>query len=216
MSEPLPPAAGHGVHPQPSGSGVEIFERHYAGEPGAGWEINRPQSTLVRLVEEGALRGRVLDVGCGSGDNAVLAAEHGLETTGVDAAPSAITLARGKARERGLDVRFLEWDALRLDTLGEQFDTLVDVGLFHCFAPQDRPLLARSMASVTVPGGRCHLMCFSDRQPGTWGPQRVPEQALRDAFTGAGWRVDTLEPAELDVAFDPGVAQAWFAVMTRV
>ncbi|MBU7598810.1 class I SAM-dependent methyltransferase [Streptomyces sp. P38-E01] len=216
MSEPLPPAAGHGVHPQPSGSGVEIFERHYAGEPGAGWEINRPQSTLVRLVEGGALRGRVLDVGCGSGDNALLAAAHGLETTGVDAAPSAITLARGKARERGLDARFLEWDALRLDTLDEQFDTLVDVGLFHCFPPQDRPLLARSMASVAAPGGRCYLMCFSDRQPGTWGPQRVPEQALREAFTGAGWRVDTLEPAELDVAFDPGVAQAWFAVMTRV
>lgn len=158
----------------------------------------------------------MLDVGCGSGDNALLAAEHGLETTGVDAAPSAISLAVGKARERGLKARFLEWDALDLAALGEQFDTLIDVGLFHCFAPEDRPLVARSMASVVPPGGRCFLMCFSDRQPGTWGPRRVPEQAVRESFTGAGWRVDTLEAAELDVAFHPGVAQAWFAAMTRL
>ncbi|MFC8627140.1 class I SAM-dependent methyltransferase [Streptomyces anulatus] len=213
MSEPSDRIAGVGAR---ADSGVEVFERHYAGEPGAGWEIQRPQTVLVRLAEESALRGRVLDVGCGSGDNALLAAEHGLETTGVDAAPSAITLATRKAQERGLKARFLEWDALDLAALGEQFDTLIDVGLFHCFAPEDRPLVARSMASVVPPGGRCFLMCFSDRQPGTWGPRRVPEQAVRESFTNAGWRVDTLEAAELDVAFSPGVAQAWFAAMTRL
>lgn len=79
MSEPSDRIAGVGAR---ADSGVEVFERHYAGEPGAGWEIQRPQTVLVRLAEEGALRGRVLDVGCGSGDNALLAAEHGLETTG--------------------------------------------------------------------------------------------------------------------------------------
>ncbi|MFX4294660.1 class I SAM-dependent methyltransferase [Streptomyces bohaiensis] len=215
MNEPSRGAGEGAGRPLPTGSGVDIFERHYAGEPGAGWEIHRPQRTLRRIAAEGLLRGRVLDVGCGSGDNALLCAEYGLDTTGVDAAPSAVALASAKARERGLTARFLEWDVTELAALGEQFDTLVDVGCFHCFTPEDRPRVARSMAAATVPGGRCFLLCFSDRQPGRWGPHRVTEQSVRESFTGAGWEIDSLEPAELDVAFAPGVAQAWFAAMTR-
>lgn len=199
----------------PTGSGVEIFEAHYAGEPGAGWEIGRPQSALVRLARDGALRGRVLDVGCGSGDNALMIAEHGLETTGVDAAPSGIELARRKARERGLDVRFLVWDGTRLPELGERFDTVVDVGFFHCFAPDDRPALVRSLGAVVPAGGRYFLMCWSDREPGEWGPHRISESDIRTAFAD-GWRVDSLEPADLEVAFSPGTVRAWQAAMTRV
>lgn len=215
MNEPSHQRTGGGARTLPTAGGVEIFERHYAGEPGAGWEIHRPQPAVRALVEQGLVRGRVLDVGCGSGENALLTAAHGLETTGVDAAPSAIRLAAGKARERGLTARFLEWDALRLADLGERFDTLIDVGLFHCFGPEDRPAVARGMAAVAAPGARCFLMCFSDRQPGTWGPQRLTEEAVRGTFTEAGWEIDTLEPARLDVAFDPGAAEAWFAAMTR-
>ena len=199
----------------PSGSGVEIFEAHYAGEPGAGWEIGRPQSALLRLARDGVLRGRVLDVGCGSGDNALAIAEHGLETTGVDAAPSGIDLARRKARERGLDVRFLVWDGMELPALGERFDTVVDVGFFHCFAPGDRPALVAALGAVVPVGGRYVLMCWSDREPGTWGPHRISENDIRTGFAG-GWHIDSLEPAALEVAFEPGTVRAWLAVMTRV
>lgn len=198
-----------------SRSGVDIFEHHYAGAPGAGWEIGRPQSGLVRLAEAGAFTGRVLDLGCGSGDNALLAAGLGLETLGVDAAPSAIDLARRKAKEHGSSARFEVWDVLRLDTLGEQFDTVIDVGLFHCFLPEDRAELVRSIGSVVVPGSRYFLMCFSDRQPGDQGPHRVSEAELRDAFA-EGWRFDSLERAALDVAFEPGTAHAWSAALTRL
>ncbi|MFP8943265.1 class I SAM-dependent methyltransferase [Streptomyces fenghuangensis] len=199
----------------PSGSGVEIFEAHYAGEPGAGWEIERPQSALVRLARDGALRGRVLDVGCGSGDNALMIAEHGLETTGVDAAPSGIGLARRKARERGLDVRFLVWDGLALPDLGERFDTVVDVGFFHCFTSADRPAVAASIGAVVPSGGRYFLMCWSDREPGTWGPHRISGRDIEAAFAD-GWRIDSLEPADLEVAFPPGTVRAWQAAMTRL
>lgn len=213
--EPMPDNDS-GARVLSSRSGVDIFEAHYAGAPGAGWEIGRPQSALVRLAEAGAFSGRVLDIGCGSGDNALLAAGLGLETIGVDAAPSAIDLARRKARERGADTaRFEVCDVLRLETLGEQFDTVIDVGCFHCFLPEDRPALVRSVSAVTAPGARYHLMCFSDRQPGSQGPHRVTEAELRSSFA-TGWRIDSLEPAALDVAFEPGTAQAWAAALTRL
>jgi len=199
---------------QRHGSGVEVFEAHYAGQPGAGWEIGRPQPLFAELAAAGEFRGRVLDVGCGSGDNALLAAALGLETTGVDAAPSAIATAERKASERGLRVRFLVCDVLDLAELGERFDTVLDCGLFHCFHPGDRPELAASLGAVLPPGGRYFLMCFSDLQPGTWGPRRVSGAEIRAAFA-TGWRIDRLERTGMAVAFEPGSASAWFAALTR-
>ena len=47
------------------------------------WDIGRPQRAFLRLAEDGAFRGRMLDVGCGTGEHALLAASMGLEATGV-------------------------------------------------------------------------------------------------------------------------------------
>ncbi|MEU0196486.1 class I SAM-dependent methyltransferase [Streptomyces afghaniensis] len=199
----------------PKGSGVEIFEAHYAGVPGAGWEINRPQPRFVELAERGAFHGKLLDVGCGSGENALMAAGLGLDVTGVDAAPTAIALADRKARKRGLDARFLEWNVLQLGDMGEQFDTVIDVGLFHCFTDADRPALVSSIAAAVRPGGRYFLMCFSDLQPGTWGPRRVSESEIRESFA-SGWRIDALRRDRIEVTFEPGTAQAWLVEMTRL
>src|SRR5438876_6700630 len=101
----------------------------YASTPP--WEIGRPQPALTELAEAGAVHGRVLDVGCGTGEHVLMAARLGLPATGVDIAPTAIASAQRKAGERGLAARFLVWDALELAALGELFDTVLDCGLFH-------------------------------------------------------------------------------------
>jgi 2-polyprenyl-3-methyl-5-hydroxy-6-metoxy-1,4-benzoquinol methylase len=100
----------------------EDFDALYAGTPP--WDIGRPQPAFLALAEAGALRGRVLDVGCGTGEHALLAARLGLEATGVDLAAAAIAAAEAKAAERGLAARFLIWNALDLAALGERFDTV--------------------------------------------------------------------------------------------
>jgi SAM-dependent methyltransferase len=206
---------GHAAGPHlPAGSGVERFEAHYAGAPGAGWEIDRPQPMFEELARQGQFRGRVIDVGCGSGEIALMTAALGLDTTGVDAAPSGIEIALRKARERGLQARFLVHDVLDLAGLGQQFDTVLDCGLFHCFQDEDRPALVDSLHGVMPDGGRYFMMCFSELQPGTWGPRRVTRAEIEDSFA-AGWRIDTLERAGMAVAFEPGTAAAWFAAMTR-
>jgi len=191
---------------------TEDFDALYAGTPP--WDIGRPQPAFLALAEAGAVQGRVLDVGCGTGEHVLMAAGLGLEATGVDTAATAIDAARGKARDRGLTARFLVWDALRLAALGELFDTVLDSGLFHVFQDDDRPRFVDGLRAVVRPGGRYLMLCFSDRQPGAWGPRRVTQAEIRASF-GDGWRVDSIEQARFDVTIDPDGALAWLATITR-
>jgi len=191
---------------------AEDFDALYAGTPP--WDIGRPQPAFLVLAASGAIRGRVLDVGCGTGEQVLMAAGLGLEATGLDAAPAAIAAARRKARDRGLTARFLVWDALRLAELGERFDTVLDSGLFHVFVDEDRPRFVDGLRAVVLPGGRYLMLCFSERQPGLWGPRRVTQAEIRASFAD-GWRVDAIEPARFDVTIDPDGAHAWLATITR-
>ena len=179
------------------------------------WDIGRPQRMFVALQEEGAITGRVLDAGCGTGEHALMAAAAGAEATGIDASPRAIEMAQAKAAERGLDARFLVWDATQLGDLGEQFDTVVDSGLFHVFDDDHRARYVAALGPTVRPGGRLLLACFSDRQPGDWGPRRVTQAELRAAFSG-DWSVESIEPARFHtVNLDTNGAEAWLARIRR-
>jgi cyclopropane fatty-acyl-phospholipid synthase-like methyltransferase len=185
----------------------------------APWDIGRPQPAIVRVAGMGELTGRVLDVGCGSGEHALLASTIGLEVTGVDVSQLAIENARAKARQRGLLAEFLVGDVLDLpavDRLDPPYDTVIDVGCFHTFSNADRPLYAASVASVVEPGGVLHLLCFSEHTPGTDGPRRVTEGELRATFS-RDWRVQRVTPDSFAVAGGwSGVEpSAWLARIVR-
>jgi cyclopropane fatty-acyl-phospholipid synthase-like methyltransferase len=190
----------------------EDFELVYEGTPP--WEIGRPQPALLALAEAGAFTGRVLDVGCGTGEHALLAASLGLEATGIDVAEAAIERARHKAVERGLEARFVVGNVLDLADLGERFDTVLDSGLFHVLDDDDRSVFVAGLRAVVPPGGRYFLLCFSDRQPGELGPRRVTRDEIRAAFAN-GWRVDSIEPVMIDTVFQRDAVQAWLAAITR-
>ena len=179
------------------------------------WDIGRPQPAFLALAEAGVLQGKVLDVGCGTGEHALLAAQRGYDATGVDLAEAAIAIAISKAESRGIGANFLVWDALDLPGLGQQFDTLLDSGLFHVLDDTDRERYLASLRGAVGPGGRYFMLCFSDQQPGDWGPRRITEKELRDCFAD-GWRIDSLEPTTIEITFDPAVVQAWLASMTRL
>jgi SAM-dependent methyltransferase len=179
------------------------------------WDIGRPQPAFLKLAEQGELSGRVLDAGCGTGEHALMAAAQGLDATGIDAVPRAISIAQRKARDRGLTARFLVWDALRLPDLGEQFDTVLDCGLFHVFDDEDRVRFEASLRAIIPSGGRYHMLCFSDRQPGTLGPRRVSQAEIKAAFGPPDWRVDAIDAVTLDVNTDADGVRAWRASIVR-
>jgi cyclopropane fatty-acyl-phospholipid synthase-like methyltransferase len=190
----------------------EDFDGLYAGTPP--WDIGRPQPAFLELAETGVVRGRVLDVGCGTGEHAMMASALGLEATGIDAASAAIAIAQGKAQDRGLATRFLVWNALQLAGLDEQFDTVLDCGLFHVLDDDDRAQFVDSVGAVVPTGGRYHMLCFSDRQAGDSGPRRVTKDEIRASFSN-GWQEDSIEAAKIDINIDPNGAVAWRASITR-
>lgn len=208
---------GDGSNGSPESSnvrGARDFDATYrAGR--APWDIGRPQSAFRELADRGQLVGRVLDVGCGTGEHALMAAAIGLDATGVDAAGTAITIARRKASDRDLRVRFLTWDALELAALGESFDTVVDCGLFHVFEDLERPRFVAALRASTPVGAWYYMLCFSDLEPGDWGPRRIPQDEIRARF-GDGWQVARIEPARLETTIEPGSVHAWLASIQRV
>ncbi len=197
----------------------EPFQSMYQGQ--APWDIPGPQPEIVRLEESGAIAGSVLDAGCGTGENALYLASRGHEVWGVDFVPVAIERAMHKAEQRGLGVRFQVADALELDKLARTFDTVIDCGLFHTFGDEERPAYVAGLARVVRPGGRFHMLCFSDREPPGEGPRRVTQREIRDTFRD-GWEVREIREARFAIVdqpdgprFSPGGPKGWVATIVR-
>lgn len=192
------------------------WESIYAGEQRPPWDIGRPQAAFVRLAEQGLLSGPLLDAGCGTGEHALLAASHGADAFGIDVAATAIDRARRNAAERGLAASFEVADALALDQLGRVFDTVIDCGLFHIFDDEARVRYVTGLGSVVRPGGCCYLMCFSELQPGDWGPRRVSQEEIRVAFQDE-WELTAIAADTFDLNHSVGAAtaQAWLATLRR-
>jgi ubiquinone/menaquinone biosynthesis C-methylase UbiE len=197
----------------------ERFEQMYQGQ--APWDIGGPQPSIERLEAAGQIHGSVLDVGCGTGDNALFLASRGHETWGLDFVAAAIERAKAKAAQRGLDVHFLVGNALELDDLGRRFNTVIDCGLFHTFSDEEQPIFVQGLATVLRHEGWLHILCFSDQEPGTDGPRRVTQQEIRDAFD-TGWKVCRIEPTRFETVehpglnFSPGGPKAWLATVQRM
>jgi cyclopropane fatty-acyl-phospholipid synthase-like methyltransferase len=190
----------------------EDFDAAYATRPA--WDIDRPQPEFVAVAEAGGIVGRVLDVGCGTGEHVLMAASRGCDANGIDLAAAAIERARDKARERGLSARFLIHDALDLGSLDGPFETVLDSGLFHVLEDADRVRFVEGLRVVTAVGGRYHMLCFSDWQSGDWGPRRVREIEIRQCFS-SGWHIETINAVHFETNLAPYHAHAWHSTMTR-
>ena len=201
-----------------SGSDRDRFAGHYAA-PRAPWDIGRPQRAFIEAAD--AIGGRVIDLGCGTGELAIWLAERGSAVTGVDFLAGPLDLAREKAAHRGVAVNFLRMDARAIGEIPERFDAVTDCGLFHTFDDDGRIAYVAALGKLLEPGARVFVLCFSTAEAGTHGPRRVGEDEIRRAF-GTGWVVEAVEPARFEVVpgipgaeFTPGGARAWFATIQR-
>lgn len=134
-----------------------VFEHLYSMDVPPPWDMEGPAPFVVDMEAAGRFRGDVLDVGCGTGENALYLASRGLRVVGVDVAPSAIVKAADKARARGLDVQFAVADACELAGYDGAFDTVLDSGLFHSLSEPDQQRYVAALHRATRPGAVVHL-----------------------------------------------------------
>jgi SAM-dependent methyltransferase len=124
-----------------------------------------PDHRLVELVEgqDPLVPGRALDLGCGTGRNAIYLARHGWETVGVDMVGYAVDVARRKAAANEVAVRLVQGDVTRLAELdiGADFTMLMDGGCYHMIPPGRRDAYAESVTRVAAPGARLIIVGFS-------------------------------------------------------
>ncbi len=193
---------------------MSFFNSAYKGTPP--WDIGKPQPEIVRLSETGEIQGSVLDVGCGTGENALFLAGLGHEVWGVDSSTLAVRKARAKLKDRGVKVNFLNHNALELQTLKHKFDSAIDSGLFHVFEDDERKLFVKSLASALKSSGIYYMMCFSEKEPADWGgPRRVTQREIRETFSSA-WKVNYIREARFETNMHDIGGKAWLSSITHL
>ncbi|ACY13574.1 class I SAM-dependent methyltransferase [Haliangium ochraceum] len=144
------------------------------------WDIGRPDPLLVQAVEAGHLpAGRLLEIGCGTGDNARFLAKSGWSVLAVDIAPTAIE----KARAAGGDVQYEVLGILESAPPGGSFDAVFDRGCFHIFSdPDQRARFAERVAQALRPGGvGLSLLGSTEGAPRDFGPPRRTAREIVNA-----------------------------------
>ncbi len=153
------------------------------------WVIGEPQPAIVELERSGLIRGKVLDVGCGTGEHTMLLTRLGYDVLGIDFSPQAVEQARRNAEAKGVAARLEVADAMNLGD-EPRYDTIVDSALFHIFDDTDRPKYVASLHNACRPGGIVHVLALSDAGRG-FGPQ-VSDEVIREAFAD-GWVLEALD-----------------------
>ena len=170
---------------------------------GAPWE-GGPREEMVQLVRDGTLTpgalggGRAIDLGCGSGANAIFLAGHGFEVTGVDFSPVALRKARRAASSLSRPPTFAQADLTAEDSgsLGGPFDLLVDYGTLDDLKGGRRVAMVRTICRISRPGSVFLLWSFYGERSALprfsfTGPSRPvaglahgeEEELFGDAFT---------------------------------
>lgn len=138
-----------------------------AKAPAVDWGVGSYESLAVQLlpaarvvVQSAGLRPgeRVLDLGCGTGNAALLAAEHSGEVTGVDPASRLLEIARAQATREGKKVTFVHGEAASLPMDDSSVDVILSVFAL-IFAP-DPDAAAAEMSRILAPGGRIVLSAW--------------------------------------------------------
>jgi len=180
------------------------------------WQIDRPQPEVIQLIEQGKFESPVLDLGCGTGDNTIELARHGLLVKGLDAVPEALERARKKTEQAGLkqSPEFVLGDALHLAESGLKARTVLDCALFHTFSDEERREYIRGLEAVLSPGGRLHILSFSELETRQPGPRRLSLSEITESF-GTGWRVEDSVRCRYWDRVRPDGAHAWRVTFVR-
>ncbi len=147
------------------------------------WETGVPAGELARVVREqrDALgRGRVLELGCGTGADAIYLTREGFEVTAIDSSPTAIERARARAEHEGVLPRFVLADLFEFTKDAEPFDLVYDAGLYPFIRRVDLDRYLDMLWRVTRPGTFFLALVGATGESAAGGPPQVSKREVRD------------------------------------
>lgn len=193
------------------------WEERY-GQKKTPWDTGRPDSHLVRLVAAWPKTGgRVLEVGCGTGTNAVWLAQQGFQVTGLDFSSKAVELAKQRAEQNGAQCSFAADDFLSWQPEGGPFSLLFDRGCFHCMGTDEQRSRFVSQAAACLESGGLwfSLIGNSDQQMAGEGPPRLSAAQLC-ASVEPSFEVLRLESCFFDSSNNPPELLRFWQCLMRV
>ena len=180
------PCAGRGMVEPPGATGpTGDWEKLYATSDVATLPWYNPDldPDIERALKAHRLRGgHLLDLGTGPATQAMSLAKRGFDVVATDISGSAIKKAKAAAKEAGLSITFHVDNVLKSRLAPNLVDVIVDRGVFHVLPKDKRPVYVRTVHRVLRPNGWLFLKCFSNKEPGTWGPHRIAEPELLGYF----------------------------------
>jgi methyl halide transferase len=180
------------------------------------WETGRPSAELTRVLTDWAVRPcRVIELGSGTGTNAVWLAARGFEVTAVDLSRLAIRRAIRRAARAGVGVRFRVGDLRGWQALGGPFDFFFDRGWYHAVRLEHPDGYFATLDHVLRPGALGLVLLGNDHEPeDDAGPPGVGEATIRREFGGL---FDMLRLREFRFDAPPGGRRylGWSCVLQR-
>ena len=178
------------------------------------WDIGRPQPAFLALADAGEIRGRVLDVGCGTGEHVLLCAAAAWTRPASTSPPPHSPPPGAKADQRGASPRGSYATTPAGSPTSPSRSTPCSTAACSTSsttptAPPSSPACARRSAGRPLP----HVV-LQRRPAGRQRPHRVTHDEIVTAFR-QGWRVDSIEPATIETLTDPDGIRAWLAAFTR-
>jgi SAM-dependent methyltransferase len=158
------------------------------------WDTGITPPEVVAYVTQHS-PGRAIDLGCGTGTNAMYLAKLGWEVVGVDFSTRAIGVAQRKSRSSGLAVEFQQADVTRLEGIPGPFNLALDIGCFHSLPADRREPYAQRLGEVVAPGGTFLLYAWLPAE-GASGISHPSQEEITSLFGPHFEAVDVCQGTE--------------------
>lgn len=187
------------------------------------WNIETPPDIFTKLFESGKIKPcRTIDLGCGTGNHSIYLGSIGFDVTGIDISPTAIKIAKEKAKKKGVKCNFFVINALsKLNEIMSTFDFAYDWELLHHIFPEQRRIYVKNVYEILNPGAKYLSVCFSEKDPGFGGSGKCrktqlgtilyfsSENELRDLFERY-FKIKELKTKEIEGKPTPHIANYVF------
>jgi len=178
------------------------------------WETGVPAAGLLRVLDEGLVSpGVTLEIGCGTGADAVELVKRGFEVTAVDSSPTAIERSRARAELEDALPRFVLADIFEFAPAAGQFDFVYDAGFYHFVRQYDLVRYLDVLWRVTRPGS-LYLTLAGAGEAAEGGPPRVTKRQIYHDL-GRLLEIVRLQRCRLESPFQKDGHAAWLCLMRR-